>query len=518
MKTRVIVTVIFAVFLIFIVIAVAGLITYLNWMPGEKYAYETVWKSSFNAAEALKIIDLTGDGKDDVFIQNTNQIRILGVDARPIFERTFPTTITTTMGDVTNDGIEDLIAFSPDQVEIFSRGAEYKIIKVSGLTNPARAAVIRFGSGVQIILGDQSNNLLSINPEGKELWRYKFNYQYAVRGLDDAQVGGQPFLAAASNSGQVSLFDEQGKVRWNYLMSGNLRRLRSYDLNGDGTSEILVGGDSGRLFVLNANTGKEITSNTLGQAVVEIREAELDGKPEAREYVAGGKEGGIWAFHSDGKELWSGSLSERVSAIMPLDIDGDGKDEIIFGDEDNKLTVVNGLSGDKFSLASLNSAITRLDAGRLTASKQLLVTDGGTLTLMTLRHETASLLRFLPLLVGLIISMVITVVAWLIATNPPKPVLKGSLEDQSLEALQSERRMLHESIADVERLKQSGEMTADAYLARLKELRARLAENETAYKKAGIPITIETFKCPQCGGTLPLGVDKCDYCGQTVLT
>jgi len=25
-------------------------------------------------------------------------------------------------------------------------------------------------------------------------------------------------------------------------------------------------------------------------------------------------------------------------------------------------------------------------------------------------------------------------------------------------------------------------------------------------------------KCPNCAGTLPLGVDKCDYCGQIVVT
>jgi hypothetical protein len=77
--------------------------------------------------------------------------------------------------------------------------------------------------------------------------------------------------------------------------------------------------------------------------------------------------------------------------------------------------------------------------------------------------------------------------------------------------------MLHESIADVERMKQSGEMPPEAYAARLKELRADLADNDAALKKAGVKVQVETFKCPNCGGTLPLGVDKCDYCGQVVI-
>jgi predicted RNA-binding Zn-ribbon protein involved in translation (DUF1610 family) len=37
-------------------------------------------------------------------------------------------------------------------------------------------------------------------------------------------------------------------------------------------------------------------------------------------------------------------------------------------------------------------------------------------------------------------------------------------------------------------------------------------------QKAGVPVRVETFKCPNCGGTLPLGIDRCDYCGQVVIT
>ena len=61
-------------------------------------------------------------------------------------------------------------------------------------------------------------------------------------------------------------------------------------------------------------------------------------------------------------------------------------------------------------------------------------------------------------------------------------------------------------------------MSGDAYLARLKRLRGDLAENEAAFKKAGHAVKVETFQCPHCGGTLQLGMDKCEYCGQVLLT
>jgi len=96
--------------------------------------------------------------------------------------------------------------------------------------------------------------------------------------------------------------------------------------------------------------------------------------------------------------------------------------------------------------------------------------------------------------------------------------MKVSFQNISRESLEAQRRMLKESIADVERLRKSGEVTGDSYLARLKRLRADLAKNETAFKSQGYPIKVETIQCPNCGGTLELGMDKCEYCGQVLLS
>jgi hypothetical protein len=91
-----------------------------------------------------------------------------------------------------------------------------------------------------------------------------------------------------------------------------------------------------------------------------------------------------------------------------------------------------------------------------------------------------------------LLSAAILVAAWFIASLPEKPAEKIAIEDQSDEGLLAQRRMLHENIADVERMRQSGEMPPEAYLARLKELRAEQADNEAALKKAGVKIRAET--------------------------
>ncbi len=360
--------------------------------------------------------------------------------------------------------------------------------------------------------------LVALGPDGSERWRGYLGGADTIRGLDDALIGGQTFLAAASHSGEMSLISSQGKTVWDYSMRGGIRRLRAYDLNGDGTSEVLLGGENGGLVILDAASGSEKFNHPLGQAVSEIREAEVDGDPSSREFVAGGKDGGVWAFSLDGRQLWARNVSDKVTEIAGVDLNDDGAEEVIIGDEGGDVGLYSGAQGEYFPLLTSGSLINRIDIGRLGPGRQMVVADGSQVRRVTLVHSTAPALRFTPLAAGLAISAAILVVAWLIVTNPPKPALRVAIEDQRPESLQAQRRMLKESIADVERLRSAGEMTSDAYLARLKDLRGQLAGNEAALKRLGVSLAAETFACPHCGGTLPIGLDRCDYCGQTVLT
>jgi len=96
--------------------------------------------------------------------------------------------------------------------------------------------------------------------------------------------------------------------------------------------------------------------------------------------------------------------------------------------------------------------------------------------------------------------------------------LQISAEQMTVEAQKARRIMLHESIDDLKRMKGAGEIPPDAYLARMKDLRAQLADAEASLIKLGVPLQAETIKCPNCGGMLQLGTDRCEYCGQTVIT
>ncbi len=520
MNTRTIVTIILAVVLIALVMCVAAAMSYGGWAGTQKFTYNEVWQVPYANAQSMKIIDLTGDGKDDLFLQNLTNVSILQVDGKPSFAQEFPNGMVSTMGDVNGDGIEDVVVFSPEgggKVIVIRGGQVTQEMPVQNIGAPARTAIVAFAEGVQIVLGDMQGLLVSLAPDGRELWRTNLSSGNEIRGLDDARVNGQVRLAATNRDGAVALYDAAGQALWNYLLPGGLRRLRAYDLNGDGAGEIVLGGENGQLVLLDAASGAEKVKQLLGQTIVEIRDGEVNGEPSSREIIAAGKQGGVWVYTASGEQLWSRNVSERATEIATLDLDGDGSQEVLIGDEGGDLALYTG-TGEAHSLAAYGQPVNRIDAGRLSGPRQAAVADAGNVRLLALEISAIPALRFTPLLAGLIASAVILVAAWFIATLPAKPAVKVALEDQSVESLQAQRRMLKESIADVERLKSAGEMTPDAYLKRLKELRGQLADNDTALKKAGVPFTPETFACPHCGGSLPIGIDRCDYCGQTVIT
>lgn len=516
MKLRSITTIILALIMIALVMGVSYLFASNGSAAAEKYSSESLWSQSYSSAESMKIIDVTGDGTADLFIQNSTNLSVY--DGLGNEQANFGIASgKTTLGDVNADGVEDIIVYDSwnPNVHIVSRGVLTQEFYIPGLGTPSRNALMKFASGPQIILGDTSGNLIGVSADGIILWQNSVGSE-EFRGMDDARVGGKIYVAVASHSGHLAVIGADGVELWT-AVTEQLRRMRAYDLFGDGTSEVLSGGEYGEFVIWNAADGTRIFTKSLGQAVSEIRSAEINGDPSSIEIIVGGKDGGVWAFDASGNELWSRSVSDKVTEILGIDFDDDGIQEVVIGDETGAVNVFSS-AGARSKLTDLGNEITRIDEGRLNGERVLAISSLSELQVHKVIYSALPGFENTPLLVGLIVSLAILGVAWVLATLPPKPQMKVSIQDKSRESLEAERRMLKESIADVERLRKAGEVTGGAYLARLKQLRGDLAENETAFKTQGFPIKVETFACPNCGGTLELGMDKCEYCGHVILT
>jgi hypothetical protein len=515
--SRKIIPFIVAFVLICLVMVVAGVFAFSGAVTAEKFGSDVAWSQPYSTAESMKVIDLTGDGQDELFIQSTSNVSVYNGDGTIMwsFDYSQPKT---TLGDFNGDGTEDIIVYYFNSVDVIVNGQVSTLATGLNIGTPSRVALIRFSSGPQIVLGDTTSNLLALSLSGQPLWSANMGSD-EIRGMDDAKISGQTYLAAASYSGIVRVFDDAGQFIWNQGQ-GQIRRMRAFDLNADGNSEVITGSEYGDFNIYSAVDGSVLFNKSLGQAVSEVREVELNGDPSSREIIVGGKDGGVWAFSFDGttaSQLWTASLSDKVTEIAGLDIDEDGKQEAVLGDEAGNVAIFTD-SGSRNNLPTHSSGITRIDIGKLGNERHVVVADGSEVQTIKVNQSSIPGFQYTPLIVGLIISAVILVIAAILASIPPKPEMKVSFQDKSRESLDAERRMLKEHIADVERLRKSGEMSGDAYLARLKRLRGNLAENEAAFKAAGYQVKAETFNCPNCGGTLELGMDKCEYCGQVILS
>jgi hypothetical protein len=502
-----------------LVMIVAGVFSFSGAVTAEKFGSDVVWTQPYSAAESMKVIDLTGDGQDELFIQNTSDVSAYDGGGNRLWNFSYATP-KTTLADVNGDNVEDIIVFyvgAGMSVDTIINGQPSTLATGLNIFTPARVVLIRFSSGPEIVLGDSSGKLLALT-NGQPTWQSSFSNE-EIRGLDDAKISGQTYLAAASHDGSVAVFDSQGNIVWETNQE-QLRRMRAFDLNADGNSEIITGGEYGAFFIYSAVDGNVLFNKSLGQAVSEVREVELNGDPSSREIIVGGKDGGVWAFSFNGTtatQMWTASLSDKVTEISGIDVNEDGKEEAVIGDDSGKVAVFTE-NGSRNNLPSHNSGITRIDVGKLGNDRYVVIADGSEVQVNKVNFNSIPGFQYTPLIVGLIVSAIILIIAAILASIPAKPEMKVSFQDKSRESLEAQRRMLKESIADVERLRKSGEVTGDAYLARLKRLRGDLAENETAYKTAGFPVKVETFQCPNCGGTLELGMDKCEYCGQVILS
>lgn len=506
-----------AMILVCLVMAVAAAFSFSGAVNAQKFGADVAWSQSYSAAESMKVIHVMGDGQDELFIQNTQNVSVYDGNGAVMLSLDYSSP-KTTLGDVDGDGMEDIIVYyvgSGMSVDVINNGQTTTLATSLNIGFPARVALIRFASGPQIVLGDSSGSLLALSLDGEPLWTSSLGSS-EVRGMDDARINGQPHLATATNDGNLAVYDSQGNQVWSHSQE-QLRRLRAFDLNSDGNSEVITGGEYGAFFIYSAADGSTLFNTTLGQAVSEVREVELNGDPSSREIVAGGKDGGVWAFSNTGAKLWSGSLSDKVNEISGIDIDGDGKQEAVIGAESGEVAIFTE-NGTRNNLSTHDTPITRIDVGRLGTERYVVIADGNEVQVERINSSSIPGFQYAPLVVGVIVSAIILVIAGILASIPKKPEMKVAFQNTSRASLEAQRRMLKESIADVERLRQTGEVTGDAYLARLKRLRADLAENEAAFKAQGYPIKVETIQCPNCGGTLELGMDKCEYCGQVLLS
>ncbi len=518
---------ILALALIAFVMVVSVLLYLTNPAPRDKWVMEEdELLALYSEPRVMKAIDLTGDGKDELVISTWIDFLVADRDGNILFKQEdAPDAVT--MGDFNGDGVDDVALAYEGVVRTYTGAGELiweRTFPELGRLSRANSLDVDGDGRREMVLGTMDGTVLCLDDDGSPLWDYTFTAPYAsdeayIRGLDDVPLRDTTLVAAANYAGDIAILAPDGTPLIEDSFGEKLRRLRAYDLNGDGNAEIVLGGAKGTIWLVGFEDGVAtlLWRAFAGGKVSEVRDAQIDDDLATREFLVGTKGGLIMAFDYRGNTLFTASLDSKVLEFASVDVDGDGRDEVVAGTDAGDLAVFLPQEADILVRAELDGPVSRLETADFAKGDAFLVgTDEGVYR-FHIEHVFAPW-WYNPLVAGFIASVIIAAAALVLSkVLKPAPKLVYTVEDVSLEGLRTRRKMLLEQLAELRRLKQEGEMPPEVYLEEVRGLREQLAAVEEKMLAMGASIQPQVMKCPNCGAPIELGADRCEYCGQVIV-
>jgi hypothetical protein len=381
-------------------------------------------------------------------------------------------------GDVDGDGGDDVLVArrAGDTILEALRGRDLSplwSVTISGATPPARILTVDLdGDGRRdVVLGESGGMVRAFSSAGKPLWSIPAPTDLSgetpleIRGLEDVKTRTGHDVAVAWMGGRLALFDAKGKELWT-RSTDRIRRMRAFDVDGDGVSEILYGCESGGYTVQDVR-GNQVLTWGLGEAVLEIRAVETDGNPKMPEVAIGGKKG-LSRVMSGTRVLAEMHVGERVTAIGGVDADGDGRDEILIGTDQGSL---NAYRSDGTFL------VDRRMGGKVEAitwivsplrDRLAVVADGQTAGAYRLHRQRAAS-WYSPYTAGALGSLFAIGIAFaLLRQRPPEP------PPPPPPGTRSRLRALSERLGRLEALSASGRLPREAIADRVAQIKAQI--------------------------------------------
>ena len=250
-----------------------------------------------------------------------------------------------TIADLDHDGVLEIIVsdrrgivycFSPEGSVLWSystTGTIFATACVADLDNDSYLEVL-----VGTWEGGYVGYLYCFNASGFVLWRFKCATITGSASALDIDDDGKYEIIFVSWDGYLYCLDNTGSLKWRYNMTTVASNNPAFaDIDNDGTMEIFIGTafiDTGcKLYCFNANGSVRWTCGTKGPVNVgSIIDLDGDGKLEILANAAGGY---LYLIDIDGRLKWQykmGASTDSRSFVADLNLDG--RFEIVIGSED----------------------------------------------------------------------------------------------------------------------------------------------------------------------------------------
>lgn len=370
----------------------------------------TAWRLPFAQAQGAVLTRLAPGERPVIVAQTPREVALVTPQGKLARSVALGDVVTLASGDLNGDGGDEIVLLRSRPSRVQARGAElqplWSLDLESAVPAPTRVAVIDLdGDGAGEVVAGGPAGLRAWSAAGRELWTFSFESQVAgeqgeLRGLDDLRLpDGTRRVAAARRNGDIVVLDAEGKPV--HTRTGQeIRRLRAGDVDGDRRGELLIGYDSGTFSALD-ETGRTRLTAALDEAVVEVRRLELDGQPDTPEVALGGRRGQVLVVARGGRVLLAERLGARVTDLAGVDVDGDGRDELVAGTEDNSVSVFSLDGGLLASLRVGGKPERIVAAGSPRGPREILVAGGAALEAFRLDATTPPL-WFSPLVAALL--------------------------------------------------------------------------------------------------------------------
>ncbi|NUM52043.1 MAG: PQQ-binding-like beta-propeller repeat protein [Candidatus Hydrogenedentes bacterium] len=223
------------------------------------------------------------------------------------------------------------------------------------------------GDGDAEIVTAAYEELIAIDGDGKERWRFDARGRYQTCPAIWERDGAPPLLFAGDNTGQFTCLDGGGKVIWQVDTKPIFCAAPAIgDLDGDGTMEVVQGDKSGMVHAFNALTGKVVWQTQIEGECSSPALADLDGDGKRNVVIATGA-GKVFALDAAGAVLWTYAMDGTTpdwATCSPIVFKvGDGKRRIACSSGNETVHCIDAKGKQVWSRTTRGAVASTLSAG-----------------------------------------------------------------------------------------------------------------------------------------------------------